>query len=316
MKQVILTALTLILSVAMVFAQDNCPPIDEALLEALDNCDEMAEGTVCYGAGDIAVEHDTEEADFEASGDTVFLQDVIALETTFDADDNAIAILNLNREDVRLRLIAYGDSRLENVAPRTSISIYTLRGVNVRTDPSLDASVISSLLQGRDYTAIGRLADNTWIQVMLEDGRVGWSSAQYFVTQDSFTDLEAVTPTTPPYLPMQAFTLSTGDCGGLLLIAPELEEETIIFGINGAQIQVTGIVWVSANDELLEILSIDGEHIVNAFGFEIDIASGEQTSIPLSETGSLAGIPSDTEERESDLLGDETVEVLTAQPLP
>lgn len=316
MKQVILTILALILSVAIVMAQENCPPIDAALLEALENCDEMASGTLCYGAGDIAIEHDAEEAAFESAGDTVLLQDVIAVETAFDEEDNSVAIMNLNREDVRLALIAYDESRLENVAPRTTISVYALRGVNVRATPSLDGTVVGSLLQGRDYTAVGRLADNTWIQVMLEDGRVGWSSAQYFVTQDGFTELEAVTPNTPPYLPMQALSLSTGDCGGLLLIAPELEEETIIFGINGAQIQVTGIAWVRASDELLEIVSIEGEQVVNAFGFEVEIATGEQTSIPLSETGSLAGIPSDAEESELSLLGEEMVEILVTQPLP
>lgn len=307
MKQAISMIVTLLLSTAIVFAQETCPMIDEALLSALKTCEDAESGTICYAAGELSLESDSKEISFASPADTVPLSDAIAVETT---SEDSITLLQLNREDVPLRLIAYGETSLENTAPRSSINVYALRGVNLRQDPSLEARVIGSLLQGRDYTAVGRLADNTWLQVQLEDGRIGWSSAQYFVTEEGFTALETVTPNTPPYLPMQALTLQTGDCSGLLLIAPEIEAETIIFGINGAQIEVQGIVLIQASEDELSIINIIGEVLVNAFGFEMPLESGDMTTIPLNDSLSIAGIPSDAESSEMLILDEETINIL------
>ncbi len=308
MKQTI-SIIVILFCTGIILAQETCPAIDESRLSALEICEDTGIGSICYAAGELSLESDVEEVTFENAGDTVLLSDVIALEST---SEESLALLQLNREDVSLRLIAYGEISLENAAPRSSINVYALRGVNLRQEPSVEATVVGSLIQGRDYTAVGRLADNTWLQVQLEDGRIGWSSAQYFVTQDGFTALETVTPNTPAYLPMQALTLQTGDCAGLLLIAPEIEEETIIFGINGAQIEVQGIAWLQANEDELSILNIAGDSLVNAFGFEMPLEPGEITSIPLNDSLSIAGIPSDAESSDVMLLEEETNHILLA----
>lgn len=307
MKQALLTLLILIFSTIITLAQDTCPVIDSALLNLLEICADAEIGTVCYGAGEIMIESDDEDRSFESIAETVLLSNVMSIESR---SEDALSLIQLNREDVSLQIIAYGETVLENTAPRNTINVYALRGVNVRQSPSVEASVIASLSHGRDYTAIGRLSDNTWIQIRLEDGRIGWSSAQYFVTEDSFTQLETVTLTTPPYLPMQALSLQTEPCSGLLLIAPEIEAETIIFGINEAQISVTGIVHLQTNEETLYIISITGENIVNTFGFEISLEAGEMTSIPLSESGTIAGIASDVEPSEYIILEEETINML------
>lgn len=307
MKRKFLTLLILIFSIVSTLAQDTCPAIDSEILSLLESCADADSGTVCYGSGEISIEHDGENSSFESPADTVSLSNVISIE---GLSEEALALIRLNREDISLEMIAYGETFLENTAPRNSINVYTLRGVNVRQSPSVEASVIASLSQGRDYTAIGRLSDNTWIQIRLEDGRTGWSSAQYFVTEDSFTQVEAVTPTTPPYLPMQALSLRTEACAGLLLIAPQIEEEIIIFGINGAQIFVSGIVHAQTDEDTLHIISITGENIVNTFGFEIALEAGETTEVPLSESGTIAGIASEPEISEETILEDETISAL------
>lgn len=307
MKQPLLTFLILIFSTIITFAQDTCPAIDSALLNFLETCADAEIGTVCYGAGEIMIESDDENRSFESIAETALLSNVMSIESR---SEDALALIQLNREDVSLQIIAYGETSLENIAPRNTIEVYALRGVNVRQSPSVEATVIASLSQGRDYTAIGRLSDNTWIQIRLEDGRIGWSSAQYFVTQDSFTQLEAVTPISPSYLPMQALSLQTEPCSGLLLIAPGIEEESIIFGINEAQISVTGIVHLQTAEDILQIISITGENTVNTFGFEISLEAGERTNIPLSDSGTIAGIASEPEISELAILEDETINTL------
>ena len=310
MKQTILINFILFCCTMIVFAQEMCPAIDEALLSALETCEEIEPGTICHASGEINLDTDSEDALFSSPGDSISVSDVIAVEST---SEDSIALIQLDRDDYKIRLIAYGETSLSNTASRRTINVYTLRGVNLRQEPSVEATVIGSLIQGRDYTAIGRLADNTWIQVRLQDGRTGWSSAQYFVTQEGFTELETVTPTTPPYLPMQALSLRTGDCAGLLLIAPEIEDETIIFGINGAQIEVQGIVFAQAKEDTLSIINLTGATVVDAFGFEMPLEQSEMTTMPLSDSASIAGIPSDAERIDEIPLEDETIGVLPGE---
>ncbi len=246
---------------------------------------------------------------FESSGDVADLSEIESLQTENTENTLAIAMMRLNREDVALRLIIYGDAEIENTAPRHTVSVYALRNVNLREEPSVDATVIGSLVQGSDYMAVGRLADNTWIRVLLDDGRIGWASAQYFSTREGFTELDAVTPSTPPYLPMQSLTIDTDDCAGVIIIAPEIEEVDLIFGINGAQIQVNGIAHIHTEDDLLIIEAVEGDVIVNTFGFELPLSRGEMTRVPMSDANMIIGIGTDAETVENAILPDESLEL-------
>lgn len=314
MKKIIWIIVVLLMSTTIALAQMTCLPLETALSDALTNCDDADIGTLCYGSGDISLEVSADEISFESPSDTVNLSDILSFQTENEDETIATAMIALNREDVALRMIAYGHTEIENTAPRNTISVYALRGVNLRQEPSVDASVIGSLVQGRDYTAVGRLADNSWIRVLLEDGRLGWASAQYFSTRDGFTQLDAVTPSTPPYLPMQSLTLLTEDCSGLIIIAPEVEDETIIFGINGAQIEGVGIVHIHTQHEELIIEILEGEAIVNTFGFELPLSAGELTRIPLNDDHMIISIGSDAEEVAEPILSDEGLELLRYNP--
>jgi uncharacterized protein YgiM (DUF1202 family) len=46
--------------------------------------------------------------------------------------------------------------------------------INVRATTSIDSARIHVLEVGATVTAIGRTVDYSWLQVLLEDGRVGW----------------------------------------------------------------------------------------------------------------------------------------------
>lgn len=303
--------LTIFLSTSLVFAQTMCPMLDEHVLAALDNCAEMPVGTACYGAGEISIESEADDGTFDADGQTIALSDLDSLTTTNDEDDLSIAVMRLNRDDVRLIMIAYGDAELVNTAPRHIVTVTALQNVNLRQEPSVGTTAIGSLVIRREYTAIGRLADNTWIQVQLEDGRIGWVSAQYLSTQDGFNALDVLTPTTPPYLPMQAIDLNTGDCGGILIIAPAIDEEDIIFAVNGAQLVVDGILHIQSTADEITLTTLAGEASINTFGFETLLGESEFTTIPRAESGTIAGLPSEVESKAENTVIIQTIEILT-----
>lgn len=61
--------------------------------------------------------------------------------------------------------------------------------LNVRSGPGITNTVISSLSGGQMVAVVGRNTAATWIQVVLPDGRTGWSSAAYLSADFPFTDL-------------------------------------------------------------------------------------------------------------------------------
>jgi len=48
---------------------------------------------------------------------------------------------------------------------------------NVHSSPGTDSQIIGNLQDGTTVNVIGRSSDSAWLQVMLPDGRRGWSSA-------------------------------------------------------------------------------------------------------------------------------------------
>ena len=313
MKRFIWILSLILTSSAITLAQDNCLLLEIALQEALLTCENLENDSLCYGSGDITIDPLAEEFSFNTGGDKVLLSELIRLEGINDSDNLATAIMRLNREDADIRLIAYGNIELENTAPMNTIGVYALRGVNLRQSPSVEATVVGSLVQRQTYTAIGRLADNSWLQIRLEDGRGGWASAHYFSSTECFAELDTVTPSSRAYLPMQSLSMTTEACAGLLIIAPEIEDEIVVFAINGAQIQVTGIIHLSIDDDLLIITAITGDALVDSFGFETTLTANEWTSIQLGANNSIINITSDPETSDESILTDDLLEMLLGE---
>ncbi|MGJ3237179.1 MAG: SH3 domain-containing protein [Anaerolineae bacterium] len=278
---------------ALVNAQGTCS-LDDALERVIADCDEQASGTLCHAGGDSTLISASNDApDWQGIGANAPLQDLIAIELESANTTSAVRA----RLMIAVEWIAYGTLTIHNSAPRQIVTVYALRNVNLREQPSVDARVIGSFVRGQNYQAVARLADNTWLQLQLEDGRIGWASAQYFRAQTSFTELEIVTPTDPPYLPMQAVRLSENDCGGLVLVsAPQTnaDDDTLapIVSINGVQITLAGVLWAQVQDDQLSLQSLQGEHSVNTFGFETVLTMEEALTIPLNADGALVGVAS------------------------
>ena len=57
----------------------------------------------------------------------------------------------------------------------------TCNNLRLRDKPGTAGSVLDMLSAGTPVTIVGRTENNTWIQVVLVDGRTGWVSAEYLV---------------------------------------------------------------------------------------------------------------------------------------
>ena len=72
---------------------------------------------------------------------------------------------------------------VESAAPVVSDSVTNARTtaalLNVRATPSTNGSLIMRLPINTRFQAIGRSADNAWIQAQLRDGAIGWLAAAY-----------------------------------------------------------------------------------------------------------------------------------------
>ena len=64
--------------------------------------------------------------------------------------------------------------------------------LNVRSGPGTNFESFAKILRGQQVHMLGRNASGTWIKVQLEDGRQGWSSAAYLVSNTPFANLPVV----------------------------------------------------------------------------------------------------------------------------
>jgi uncharacterized protein YgiM (DUF1202 family) len=269
-------------------AQEVCIQIMDALAIVAELCAEA--DSLCLAEIDSEGDYSSE---ILSLSDTMATEDFEAIETVSNEDNLSFALIRLPFVKETLDMFVFGNTRLENRVAMAAIEVLALRGVNLRVSPSLSATVIASLLQGHTYKAIGRLTDNTWIRVRLDNAQVGWVSAEFLRTVAGFAELTVVSPNTPAYLPMQAFKLETQDeCSALLLISPQ-NETVYEVAINGLVVQVQGVAIVQTSDENITVATLAGENTVSAFGFEQIVAENEIVSVALSESGMLAGIPSE-----------------------
>ena len=66
-------------------------------------------------------------------------------------------------------------------AQDTNASVINMwEGLNVRSAPDADASIIGELPGRTPVLILTRTRDNIWFQVQMPDGQLGWAAAGYF----------------------------------------------------------------------------------------------------------------------------------------
>lgn len=292
-------------------AQDTCPAIIAAALEAVDAaCNAIGRNQLCYGNVTISATPRDGAAAFEFSqpGDLVSITDVQTVQLSSFSQVRAewgVALMRVqaNLPDTlpgqNVTFLLFGNVSLTDAAGQiVEVPVTATAAVNVRQQPGTDASVITALRYGQAVTAIGRLPDSSWIQVRLDDGATGWVAADFL--DGDLHRLLATEPGAPEFGPMQAFTFRTGfgdapceeaPASGILVQTPE-GDVTISLRVNNVDIRLGSTVYLQATPgDAMYVTLIEGQATLTTHGQTQAVPAGTFATVPLDETGMASGPP-------------------------
>lgn len=295
--------------VSFALAQDNCPTFVSYALNTVDSaCTDIARNQLCYGniTLNVTPRIAINDLHFNQSGDLANLADIEKIQLSpFDTatDEWGIALMSVqaNLPDTlpgqNVSFLLFGDVSIADASSDIiEVPLTAMTGVNVRAHPNTTATVVGSLRNGQSVTAIGRLADSSWVRIRLENDSLGWVASSYLdgevyqLLQTDGTD----------FGPMQAFYFSTGighaACAeapdsGILIQTPE-GVDTVILRANNVEIELGSTIYIQAiAGDAMIVNVIEGEAIITSFGETQVVPAGTFSSIPLDANGLASGIP-------------------------
>ncbi len=306
-------ALSLVTPLAAQTTSESCTQlVTNAMTAVSENCAGLGRNQACYGHSLVSVSSWDPGAalTFEAAGDTA---DVAAIQTLTTspldpaADIWGIAVLALQADlpdtlpGQNVTFLVFGDAALSGqvppdtgLAPSPTCEGTAAGGVNLRTGPSTNDSIVGSLAAGETVTITGRSAAGDWYSIDHESGTV-WVYASLLITEcdsEALLVVEDQVPTEAHYPgPMQAFYLTTGlgepACqaaprDGLLVQAPP--DTTVHFLINGVEVSVGSTALLYTTEDVLSVNTLDGAVAVTAAG-------ATETALPGQRVDAATGIP-------------------------
>lgn len=288
---------------------EQCAGVFEsALINTQLECADSGNDELCVGNLNVTLESPI-ELDIVRLGERVPLMDVAQV-TTSSMNINTgefgvmLTRIALPDSDLPVTMIAFGETEVENLSAgllTRFVRVTSNSGAFVRALPNTDADTLTPLSVGAEIIAIGRLEDNSWLQVSLADGQVGWIFASVVESIPDvddialpLTDLAVTTPDDTPnrvFAPLRAMNFRSGiaegaTCAsvpesGLLIQTPDLDT-TITLQINDVLLVVRGTAFLQADDFASppQIYALEGE--VNLFADEqerLTISAGDQGSL-------------------------------------
>ncbi len=292
-------------------AQTDCPAIVSAALEAVDTaCNGTGRNQLCYGniTLDVTPHETVTDFHFEQPGDVVNIADVENLRlSSFSLDEAAwgVALMNMQAylpgtlPGQNVTFLLFGDVAIEDRGiPVVEVPVTATNDVNVRLRPTTETRVIASLRAAEEAIASGRLPDNSWIRVSLDDGVMGWVSGDFL--NGDVSQLMAVDSETTIFGPMQAFYFTTGindaPCAeapdsGILIQTPQ-GVGTVQLNANGVHIELGSTVYLQAvPGDAMTISVIDGHATLTAFDESQVVPAGTSARVPLDADGLASGAP-------------------------
>ncbi|MFN8371423.1 MAG: SH3 domain-containing protein [Anaerolineae bacterium] len=206
------------------FAQSDCSAVVDAALNSVSTaCAGLARNQACYGNINLqaTAREGVPQFTFERPGDIANVADMenlrlAGMSLTDEVWGIAVMKLQANLPSTlpgqNVTVLLFGDVYVSNaVDPVAQSTLVATGNVNVRLRPTTTTNnVMASLVSGQEVIANGRLANNSWIRIVVEgDARgVGWVSSQFL--DGDIEELSIVEPEQPLFGPMQAFYLQTG----------------------------------------------------------------------------------------------------------
>ncbi len=312
----ILFALTL-LSRTAASQPATCPTlVSEALIAVGDACGGLGRNQVCYGNLSMLVtpRDPDAELDFDAPGERIDVPAVQAMQLSSLSEDPAqwgvaIMALQANLPDTlpgqNATIVLFGEVELEDrggeTAPMPEVFV-TGGGVNVRQTPSTSGAVVGRV-GSTPLRAVGRLADGSWLRVVLEDGTDGWVSSAVVTVDGDAGLLGELTADDPApvaggsYGPMQAFRLRTGigapacseaPADGILIQTPEGAGE-VTFEINKVTMTLGSTAVARTSEGAMRVALLDGQAGISVAGKSGVIRAGRVGIFELDADGDATG---------------------------
>lgn len=297
--------------------QNSCPAL---VARAFDTAETACAGTgtnqACYGhlVLDAQPQPGISSFQFAREGDIVNVADVRSLRLSPMDPVTGVWGVALMKLQAGTRgpaaesatLLLFGDVELESafVAPtsRLEMAANATSNINVRQEPGLNAAVIATLRPGDAATAIGRLADNSWVQVELPGtGQIGWVYGPLLTSEGDLTTLDVVERPLPYYGPMKAFYFRSGGndalCpeapdSGLLIQTPEgIAKVSLLINEITVELGSTVLFRTESGGEMA-VTVVEGAARVTAMGQTQTAPAGAEIRVPLGGDGQAAGPPS------------------------
>lgn len=300
----------------------DCPQIVQtAFVLTSANCDALERNQACYGhlVLDAEPQAGYPNFSFDEPGDVVNVVEVKSLRlSAMDENTGAwgVAMIKIQADLEQttpqdVTFLMFGNVTLDNATellPVTAIS-----EVNVRSEPSIVSPILETLTAGDVVTASGRLADSSWLRVLVpgQPDQAGWVFVELVSAETDIENLPIVdpanfaeTPSGPQYGPMQAFYFQTGtdDAGcpeapnsGLLIQTPEGVAEVTIL-TNEVDIQLSGTAYLQAQaGGEMAVNVVEGSAQVTSNGTTRTAVAGTSVSVPMSENLAPSDAPSPPE---------------------
>lgn len=305
-----LTSLTPLLSLSQT---DTCPTIaEEALSLTTIVCEHIGHNQVCYGNGQAEIDPapNSDTLIFEEPGDMADLMMVSNLRLhpmNVNTGDWGVALMNLQANlpgtmpGQGVIFTLFGNVEMMNpTANLMTIDIVSTGNINVRSGPSTNETVKSTLSAGQTIVADGRNDAGDWLRIRLDDGGYGWVYTPLMTIEDDISQLDILDASHS----QQAYYFNTGigdaPCqqapnSGILVRTPEGVGE-ISLTLNEVQINLGSTVFMQAAANAdMQISVIEGKARVVAFETEQEARSNMRIRIPLDENLSASGPPSPPE---------------------
>jgi uncharacterized protein YgiM (DUF1202 family) len=267
-------------------------------------CAELAPSSLCF-VTEGAIVTDNSGIQALSAGSRMTLQTLQALQLAPVVDNCGMAIWNTRAyasttwDTEASTVFASGNLIIQNLAPQHFMQTTTIvapQGANIRSGVGDNFRVVATVAQGETLKAIGRLADNSWVQVLLRDGQIGWLTAT--ALSDTLDALPVVAPDAnqfvDPYLPLTNMVLQTSDtlCQSIiasgLLIQSEKISLPIRYQINGVLVDLFGTVFIEIirveTGANLLVYNLEGDVTVIANGQSETVKEGYYTTVLLDTT--------------------------------
>jgi len=302
--------MSIIFPMQSAIAQDvsTCEQIVEAALQSTDErCQEIGDNQACYGHSLVeaipwSVATPLRFATPGDKADLIQLQTVRVSELDMTNGYWGIALMRLlvqvpEADLSEASLLVFGSVDVTYATNTSDGGIWVearLPDVNIYESPSSDSTSVQQVWFGQFLRAIGRLADDSWLQVEVPGTSfLGWVNADSVKSIEDSSSLPVVDTLQPQIGPLQVFQLETGlDEGspcdnappnGLLVQTPEGIAE-VTFLVNEVNIQMRATAFLQAERGREMIVSVlNGQARVTAQGITQVVRAGESTTIPLNQ---------------------------------